>query len=149
MTSALLLGHLVVTWYLVGLCWLVQRVQYPLMSRVGADAFVEYERGHVARITPVVAPPMLFELASGVALVVVSPTLLSSPAFALTLLLLALVWGSTFGIQVPLHAKLEERFDARDHGALVRSNWIRTLAWSARGVLVAHVVWTRMTPGAG
>jgi len=38
-TSAMLLLHLAATWYLVGLCWLVQRVQYPLMRLVGPASF--------------------------------------------------------------------------------------------------------------
>ena len=54
--------------YLIGLCWLVQRVQYPLMARVGADEFPFFEAGHVGRIGPVVAPMMLLELGTGLAL---------------------------------------------------------------------------------
>ena len=64
MIETLMLFHVAATWYLVGLCWLVQRVQYPLMRAVGESRFVEYERMHVRRITPVVAPPMLIELAT-------------------------------------------------------------------------------------
>ncbi|MDC1295830.1 hypothetical protein N8077_05815, partial [Myxococcota bacterium] len=65
MIQLLFVIHFAATWYLVGLCWLVQRVQYPLMDRVGAGNFVAYEGGHVSRIGLVVAPMMLVELASG------------------------------------------------------------------------------------
>ena len=68
MTALLLLLHVASTWYLVGLCWLVQRVQYPLMAGVGIDSFARYEQAHVARIGPVVAPMMLIELATGLLL---------------------------------------------------------------------------------
>lgn len=144
MADALLLLHLTSTWYLVGLCWLVQRVQYPLMSRVGADAFVDYERGHVERITPVVAPVMLVELGSALALVAIDPVLRTSFAFLASTVLLVVVWISTFAVQVPLHTRLSERFEMDAHLALVRTNWIRTLAWSLRGVLVAWLVLARI-----
>ncbi len=147
MTTALLLVHFACTWYLVGLCWLVQRVQYPLMSAVGEEAFTEYEQGHVARITPVVAPPMLLEAASAMALVIAAPALLTSPLFLATGVLLAVIWISTFAVQVPLHTRLSERFDAAAHRRLVRTNWIRTVSWSLRGLLLLPIVfsWIRGT----
>ena len=37
MSAVLTVIHFAATWYLVGLCWLVQRVQYPLMAGVGAE----------------------------------------------------------------------------------------------------------------
>ena len=54
--------------------------------------------------------------------------------------LLAVIWVSTFLIQVPLHGRLTRGFDATRHSALVRSNWIRTVAWSARGALLAWML---------
>jgi hypothetical protein len=47
------------------------------------------------------------------------------------------VWASTALVQVPLHERLRGGFDAAVVERLVRSNWVRTVAWSARGVLVA------------
>ncbi len=143
-TTALLLLHVASTWYLVGLCWLVQRVQYPLMSEVGAEAFTAYERGHVARITPVVAPPMLLETGSAVALAATSPALLGSPLFLAGGILLVVIWASTFAVQVPIHGRLSERFDGPAHARLVRTNWIRTVSWSIRGWLVLGIVFEAM-----
>ena len=48
--SALLIVHFAATWYLAGLCWLVQRVQYPLMAQVGLDHFRAYEAAHPVRL---------------------------------------------------------------------------------------------------
>ena len=59
MTRWLFVLHFAATWYLIGLCWFVQRVQYPLMERVGRAEFAAYEAAHVDRIGPVVAPAML------------------------------------------------------------------------------------------
>jgi hypothetical protein len=146
MLHALLLVHVAATWYMVGLCWLIQRVQYPLLARVGRDAFVGYEHAHVERITPVVAPPMAIELASGLALLAWSPGLGGS-GFAISMLLLAAIWLSTLCVQVPLHRALSQRFDPDTHLRLVRTNWLRTTAWSARGLIVLGVLWEVLASG--
>ncbi len=143
-TTALFLTHTLATWFLVGLCWIVQRVQYPLMSEVGPTSFTRYERGHVDRITPVVAPMMIIELLSGAALVIRGSETAWSPPFLLSMALLKVIWLSTFLIQVPIHRGLSERFDADRHRWLVRSNWIRTGAWTARGLILLWLLWSSM-----
>ncbi len=54
--------------------------------------------------------------------------------------LLAIIWASTALLQVPAHSRLERGFDAHVHRRLVRTNWIRTVCWTARGV-VALTMW--------
>ena len=43
-------------------------------------------------------------------------------------------------LQVPRHQTLATSFDAGTHRALVRTNWIRSVAWSVRGGLMAIVL---------
>ena len=50
--------------------------------------------------------------------------------------LLAVIWISTPVLQVPEHGRLTEGFDAGAHSRLVGTNWIRTIAWTARGLLL-------------
>jgi hypothetical protein len=52
----------------------------------------------------------------------------------------ALIWGTTGLVQVPLHAALTEGFDPAAHRRLVRTNWIRTVAWALRAALVLWMV---------
>lgn len=124
---------------LVGLIWLVQIVHYPLFSAVGDDAFVTYEAQHCRRISFVVLPLMVGELVLAVA-----HFMLSGGSWQATvgLSLLAIIWLSTFLIQVPLHRTLASGYHAAAHRALVRSNWVRTVAWSMRALLVASMVLT-------
>jgi hypothetical protein len=49
--------------------------------------------------------------------------------------LLAVVWTSTGLWQVPAHRRLERGFDAALQRWLVSTNWVRTGAWSARGII--------------
>ena len=122
------------TWGLVGLIWLVQCVQYPLLARVGRGEFAAFHAEHCRRITWVVGPLMLVELGSAVWLLWLG---LREGWFWTGLALLAVVWGSTALVQVPLHERLREGFDATVVERLVRTNWVRTVAWTARGVLAA------------
>jgi hypothetical protein len=54
----------------------------------------------------------------------------------LGLALVAVVWTSTALLQVPAHRKLAAGYHAGAHRRLVRTNWVRTAAWTARGALV-------------
>ncbi|MBT8338146.1 MAG: hypothetical protein KJO11_16265 [Gemmatimonadetes bacterium] len=123
--------HLASTLLMAGLILFVQVVHYPLMAHVG-DPYTTYQRHHMRRTGLVVGPLMLVELTTAVWLVV------HPPAPGLTGLawvgvgLLAVIWASTGLLQAPAHARLTEGFDAGVHRRLVRSNWIRTVAWLAR-----------------
>lgn len=129
--TALLLAHAAATLALAGLVWFVQVVHYPLFARVPGEAFTAYELEHGRRTTWVVAPLMAVEALTAVALVLVEPG-------ALTVIGVALVvgiWASTFLVQVPCHRVLSRGWDAAAHRRLVRTNWLRTVLWSARGAI--------------
>ena len=139
--SLVFLLNLISTWYLVGLIWIVQIVHYPLFDRVGAREFEQYEADHNRLITPVVGPVMLVELASALALIVASPAGFPRWAAWLGVGLIATIWLSTVLIQVPCHNQLSSGFQEFAYRRLVGTNWIRTVCWSARGVLVAYFAW--------
>jgi uncharacterized membrane protein len=124
--------HLIATLWMVGLIWFVQIVHYPLMARVGQDHFLAYQQGHTDRTVWVTAPIMLLELLLGLLLLAKFPDEMTYLASALTVV----NWLSTFLIQIPCHEKLMQGFDAETHRWLVKSNWIRTIAWSGRGLIV-------------
>lgn len=127
--------HLAVTAYMTGLIWFVQVVHYPLFGAVGRDEFARYERRNTRITLWVVGPPMLAELGLALALVVLAPGALTGCGLAA----LGMVWASTWLLQVPAHRRLEQGFDHAIHARLVRTNWIRTTAWTAR-VLIAVLV---------
>ena len=130
-----------VSCFLTGLIWIVQVVHYPLMSRVGADRFAEYERLHAAWITPVVGPAMLLEAALAAWLLLQTPAGIPSWSTKVGLALVVLIWGVTFFVSVPCHAQLAAGFDAAAHDRLVSTNWIRTIAWTARAALSLWMLW--------
>jgi len=145
-SSLILSLHCASTLALFGLIWFVQVVHYPLFSLVGREHFVEYERLHQMRTTWVVAPLMSIEALTA-SLILVSN--LTSPERTLAWfgwILLLLIWLSTAFLQVPLHRRLAAGYDSRTATRLVRSNWVRTIAWTVRGV-VALMLMPPAVPG--
>ncbi len=136
MIAFLILLQIASTLALVGLIWFVQVVHYPLFAKVGVDGFHEYERSHQQRTTRVVAPLMLTEAITSLALIWFRPAMIPTPLVVVGVLLVGLIWASTFFWQVPMHERLAKSFDIATHRQLVQSNWLRTVAWTARGVLV-------------
>ena len=131
-----LLAHLAATLYMVGVVWFVQVVHYPLFSRVGPEKFSLYSEAHSRLTTYVVGPPMLAEAATALLLVFRRPEGVPLAAALTGLALVVVVWLSTALLQVPRHTTLGSGFDRRAWSGLVLSNWVRTVAWSARGGLV-------------
>jgi hypothetical protein len=136
----ILLVHAAATLGMTGLIWFVQIVHYPLMMRVPADAFVDYERQHTRRTGRVVGPLMLLELGSAIILVVRRPEQINAILPWVGLVLLGAIWLSTALLQVPCHRRLERGFDASIVERLVYTNWIRTVAWSARGLIALVMI---------
>ncbi|MBO1435768.1 hypothetical protein [Meiothermus sp. CFH 77666] len=139
--KGILVFHFVATWFLVGLIWMVQVVHYPLFARVGSAEFAGYQTAHANLITLVVGPLMLLELLTAVALLILWPSSLPSWVGWLGLALVGVIWLTTLLASVPLHARLAAGFDTEAHALLVGTNWIRTLAWTARGFLLAWVLY--------
>jgi hypothetical protein len=134
MAQQLFLVHLGATLLLTGLVWFVQVVHYPLFAAVGRVGFAAYEAAHTRLTSYVVAPLMLAEASTAVALVWYRPANLESPELWFAGGLLLVIWLSTIAWQVPQHQRLAAGFDARAHRTLVRGNWLRTIAWSLRSV---------------
>lgn len=121
---------------MVGLIWFVQIVHYPLFAQVGTDLFSEYETSHNRLTTWVVGPPMLIEGATALVLLLSKSERISSGQAWFGMGLLWMIWVSTAFLQVPQHDILTQGFDAKAHHFLVATNWVRTVAWTLRGVLV-------------
>jgi hypothetical protein len=128
-TSVVLAIHAFATVALCGLIWFVQVVHYPLLAHVGRDVFVQYEARHIRLTTAVVAPFMLAEAATAAWLLFTPIPRAWSGA---GILLLLVVWISTASFQVPCHRRLEQGQDLGVIRRLVATNWIRTVAWTAR-----------------
>ena len=136
-----LIANVLATAVMVGVIWTVQLVHYPLFSAVGEGEFVAYHSEHVKLITLIVGPAMLVELMTALALVAQPPRGVGVAPMIAGLVLVGVAWGVTAVFSVPMHNALAGGFDAKAHSALVSTNWLRTLAWTARGGLMAWALW--------
>ena len=144
--------HAAATVFMTGLIWFVQAVHYPLMAKVPGAALGEYERGHMARTTPLVAAAMGVELVTAAWLVFDPPPGLGDRGRALIWLgagMLGIIWGSTWGVQVPLHDRIAKGGGAPVVRRLVLTNWARTVAWTVRGVAAVALLWLAARAGGG
>ncbi len=133
--TALLLANAAATLFMVGVTWFVQVVHYPLFAAVGAGEFRRYHLEHTRRTTSVVVVPMLVELCTSFALVAEPPAGKSGLAIV-GALLAALTWALTFGGAVPAHRRLGDADSMAPLPRLIRVSLLRTLVWTAHGVVV-------------
>lgn len=138
--TTIVLANIGSTLFLAGVIWFVQLVHYPLFASVGQNQFSRYETEHASRTTWIVAPAMLIEAAISALLIWFRPATLGIGTAFVGLLLVGVIWGSTFAVQVPLHARLSFGFESKAHRSLVATNWIRTVAWTARALLALTMI---------
>ncbi len=134
--QSVLLFHLAATLFMTGSIWFVQIVHYPLMDAVGPENYTEYHRRHQNLTSYVVGPVMLFELTTAIALLYLGWQSSVSNWALSNLVLLGVIWASTFLVQVPCHERLAKGFSREAHRRLVNTNWIRTVAWTSRSALL-------------
>ena len=144
MKDFLFLIHAGATLFLVGLIWTIQIVHYPLFGMVGESGYAAYQTSHMSRITYVVAPVMLAELGTAVYFAFVDYEPINAKFFWFGFALVLLIWASTMFIQSPIHGRLAEKFDAGLVNKLVWTNWIRTIFWTIRGVLILWIIWLKI-----
>lgn len=128
--------HLLFSLYMLGLIWFVQIVHYPLFAKIKAENFVGYEQQHTHKTSFITAPPMLVELATAILLLYLN---FGDLLHWINTIGVIGLWASTFFIQVPLHQKLSQNHDTKAIQKLVRSNWIRTIIWTLRGLLLVFL----------
>lgn len=132
-TKLLVLLNFALAAYLTGVIWTVQLAHYPGFAHVSPDKFPAFHRHHSRSMSWVVMGPMVLELALAAGLAWQGRALGSSVWWALGLVLL--VWAATFFVSVPFHNRLAQQgYNYIAIDGLVRTNWLRTLVWTARSV---------------
>lgn len=140
--SIVFLLHTCSSWFMLGLIWLVQLVHYPTFSYVSREEFLDFSRFHTSRISMIVLPVMLVELVTGLLMVVLaagSPYRIVQFLCWLNLSVLLTIWLSTFLISVPCHNKLAEKQDEKVIQRLVKTNWVRTILWCVKSILMIYL----------
>ncbi len=132
-----LMMNLALSLFMTGVIWYVQIVHYPLFHQVGQGQFATYHAAHTSLTTTVVALPMLAELGLSLLLVVARPAGVSAAVAWLLCGLVVMIFAVTALISVPIHAQLGAGgYEPALVNRLVNTNWLRTVAWTARSVIL-------------
>lgn len=131
--------NLISTLFLVGLIWTIQLVHYPSFMYSDKSTFQDMVSFHQIRISLLVVPLMFIEVVTCTMLLWKRPEYISHMSIIFGFLLVSVIWISTFAFQVPLHEKLKMGMDIQTIQRLVKTNWIRTIAWTGRALLLS---WT-------
>jgi hypothetical protein len=133
--SFILIINLAIALIATGLIWTIQLVHYPSMKFIPEEKFTAYHNFHTQRISILAMPIMLIELFTSLGLFYQNGSSYNH-IFTINLILVILIWISTFLIQVPMHNTLSSAKNARVLNNLILSNWIRTILWTARSLLM-------------
>jgi len=117
---------------LVGVILMTQILSYPLLLKLGISNFYNYYNSYTKRISFIVIPLMIFE----VLLSIILNIILNNFYLFASNILLFVVWGSTFFIQVPIHNKLSSNHSYVLINKLIYTNWIRTIAWICKLIIL-------------
>ena len=126
--------------FLTGIIWMVQVVHYPSFGRVGKAEFGRFHQAHTTGMGYLVGAPMVLELGLSIWLAVAVRHTPIATASGWALGLVGIIWAVTFLISVPFHNRLESGFDYVAIDGLTRTNWLRTLAWTARAILLGWLL---------
>ena len=132
--------NLASTWYMVGLIWLIQLVHYPLFNYVGSEEFIVFHDNHKILITPVVGIVMIVELVTSVIILFQPHSGIRNWLSIVGIILLGIIWSSTIFFQIPIHNTLSSKFNENALIMLINTNWIRTICWSVRGIILLLVL---------
>lgn len=106
------------------LIWLVQLVIYPSFKYYQEEDLMLWHKRYVIKITYVVMPLMIGQLS--LAIVQISTTF--NHYYLINLILIILVWISTFFQFLPMHNKISfGEIDTSMLDRLVYKNWLRTM----------------------
>lgn len=141
MPEVILKVNILTTLFMAGLIWVTQVALYPSFLHAAEEGFARNHDKYRLKIALVATLPMVLEAGSAILLLIYTPLWVRPWEVWFGVGLVGIIWASTLFLQVPLHERLSKAFDREAANGLVSTNWIRTVAWSARAALVTVWLW--------
>ena len=133
-----LLGHLIFTSIMTGVIWVIQIVHYPSFHFIEKELYTAFQKFHMNKISIIVIPIMLAELITGMMLFIDKSS--KSPFLIVSFVILVLIWLITGVFFSKAHNELMTGYQELVVNQLVVMNWIRTLLWTLRLLLLIGFV---------
>ena len=112
---------------LLVLIWIVQRIVYPSFLHYNSKDLINWHSAYTSRFTFIVMPLMLGQLVISIYQLIMEINFYTS----LSLIIIILIWVSTFLQFVPIHGKISKgEVSQKLLVSLVKKNWIRTFLWT-------------------
>ena len=134
-----LLGHLIFTSIMTGVIWVIQIVHYPSFHFIEKELYTAFQKFHMNKISIIVIPIMLAELITGMMLFLDKSS--KSPFLIISFVILVLIWLITGVFFSKAHNELMTGYQELVVNQLVVMNWIRTLLWTLRLLLLTFFVY--------
>ena len=134
-----LLGHLIFTSIMTGVIWVIQIVHYPSFHFIEKELYTAFQKFHMNKISIIVIPIMLAELITGMMLFLDKSS--KSPFLIISFVILVLIWLITGVFFSKAHKELMTGYQELVVNQLVVMNWIRTLLWTLRLLLLTCFVY--------
>ena len=134
-----LLGHLIFTSIMTGVIWVIQIVHYPSFHFIEKELYTAFQKFHMNKISIIVIPIMLAELITGMMLFLDKSS--KSPFLIVSFVILVLIWLITGVFFSKAHNELMTGYQELVVNQLVVMNWIRTLLWTLRLLLLTCFVY--------
>jgi len=131
-----LLGHLIFTSIMTGVIWVIQIVHYPSFHFIEKELYTAFQKFHMNKISIIVIPIMLAELITGMMLFLDKSS--KSPFLIISFVILVLIWLITGVFFSKAHNELIAGYQELVINQLVAMNWIRTLLWTLRLLLLTY-----------
>ena len=137
-----LLGHLIFTSIMTGVIWVIQIVHYPSFHFIEKELYTAFQKFHMNKISIIVMPIMLAELITGIMLFLDKSS--KSPLLTISIIILVLIWLITGVFFSKAHNELIAGYQELVVNQLVVMNWIRTLLWTFRLLLLICFIYIQL-----
>ena len=133
----LIIAHFTSTSIMVGVIWVIQLVHYPSFKYVKDSDYIIFQKKHMSNISYIVFPVMITELITSL-LIFFSGE--KSFFFMLSLICLSMIWVITGVLFTKFHSILQKGKDLKMIEKMIKANWIRTLLWTLRIIMIFFVI---------
>lgn len=134
--QSMLAMHLALASIMVGVIWVIQLVHYPSFRFTDREKYVSFQIFHMRNISFIVVPVMILEFLSGLLLVLYHSN--HESLLRISFILLLIIWLVTALFFAQIHQKLSKGYDETLVRNLVSLNWIRTLLWTIRTIIITY-----------
>ena len=117
--------------FMTGALWIKQIVMYPSLALIPSESFSCFEILRQKRVKWVLYPVVGTELFTGLVLMTQD-----SWIFKANFALILFIWFISFTVYYPIMRKLREGKDDELINNLVKINWLKTVAWSVKSILL-------------